>query len=232
MIDISGRTKKLITYLIIFIAVPVIIAVGTIIFSDRQYIFISTIIAVCSCIPLFISFEKKDKGNTQKLVILAVMTALSALGRFAFMYIPSFKPVTAIVIICGMYMGAEFGFLCGALSAFLSNFIFMQGPWTPFQMFIWGSIGFASSFFAPLLKKSKLAVVIYGIFAGVFYSAFMDIWTVLWWDGTFNLERYAAALVTSLPTLIVYALSNVCFLLLLTKPIGKKLERMKSKYGI
>lgn len=231
MIFISGRARKIITYVLTFIAVPAFIAAGIIIFSDRQYIFISAAIAVCACVPFFLSFEK-GKINTEKLVILAVMVALSVFGRFAFMYIPSFKPVTALVIICGMYLGAESGFLCGALSAFLSNFIFMQGPWTPFQMFIWGAIGFVAALLAPVLKKSKPVLIICGILAGAVYSLFMDIWTVLWWDSSFSIERYCAAIISSLPTLAVYAVSNVVFLLLLAKPIGEKLERVKTKYGI
>ena len=36
-------------------------------------------------------------------------------------------------IICGMAFGRESGFLCGSLSAVVSNFFFGQGPWTPFQ---------------------------------------------------------------------------------------------------
>ena len=32
--------------------------------------------------------------------------------------------------------------------------------------------------------------------------------------------------------MVVYAVSNVIFLILLTKPIGKKLNRIKVKYGL
>lgn len=128
-------------------------------------------------------------------------------------------------------MGAESGFVCGALSAFISNFIFMQGPWTPFQMFIWGAIGFVSGLAAPLLKKSKISLVIGGVAAGIVFSMFMDIWTALWWDNTFSLSRYTAAVITALPVTVVYAVSNVIFLLLLTGPIGRKLERVRKKYG-
>lgn len=219
------------TYFFTFAAVPICILTGVAVFSDRQYIFVSIAITICAIIPFFVSFEKDD-GGTKKIVMLAVLTALSVIGRFVFMYVPAFKPVTAIVIICGMYLGAEAGFLCGALSAFISNFIFMQGPWTPFQMFIWGAIGFLSALIAPLLKNNKPALVVYAVITGIMYSAFMDIWSVLWWDNKFSLERYAAALISAIPTTAVYAVSNVVFLLLLAKPIGDKLKRVKDKYGI
>lgn len=56
--------------------------------------------------------------------------------------LPQFKPVAAIVIISGVAFGGETGFLVGAITAFVSNFFFGQGPWTPWQMFSFGIIGF------------------------------------------------------------------------------------------
>ena len=63
--------------------------------------------------------------TSRRMVLVAIMTALSIAGRF----IPMFKPVTAISIITGAYLGGGSGFLVGALSALLSNFYFGQGPW-------------------------------------------------------------------------------------------------------
>lgn len=60
----------------------------------------------------------------------------------------------------------------------------------------------------------------------------MDVWTTFWYDGTFNFSRFIANIVTAIPVTITYALSNVVFLFVLIKPIGKKLERIKIKYGL
>ena len=57
---------------------------------------------------------------------------------------PQFKPVAAMVIITGVTLGGESGFLVGAIGAFVSNFYFSQGPWTPWQMFSFGIIGFVA----------------------------------------------------------------------------------------
>ena len=141
-------------------------------------------------------------------------------------------PVTAIVVIAGIYLGAESGFLCGALSAVLSNIIFGQGPWTPFQMFSWGLIGFLAAITSPLLKKSKLALAIYGVFSGILFSLLMDGFSALWAEGTFSLSRYGAFIVAALPVTAVYAVSNVIFLLALSALMGEKLERITRKYGI
>ncbi len=68
--------------------------------------------------------------------------------------------------------------------------------------------------------------------AGILFSMLMDVWTTLWVDGRFLLSRYLASVALALPFTVEYAVSNVIFLLLLTKPIGEKLERIKTKYGL
>ncbi|MCR4963803.1 MAG: ECF transporter S component [Firmicutes bacterium] len=78
------------------------------------------------------------------MIPIAVMAALAVVGRtlFAIVPLPNFKPMTAVIMITAVSFGPEVGFLTGALAGFISNFIFGQGPWTPWQMFCWGGIGF------------------------------------------------------------------------------------------
>ena len=107
-------------------------------------------LAACS-VPFFLKFERR-KPRAREMVPLAVMAALGVVGRTVFQLIPlpNFKPVSALVIITAVAFGPEAGFMTGALAAFVSNFIFGQGPWTPWQMFCWGMIGFV----AGRLQKS------------------------------------------------------------------------------
>ena len=223
--------KKIIRYVIILAVIPTVIAVGIFAFGNSKYMVFATAAAVLSCVPFFMSFEKKET-NTSRIVLLAVMTALSVAGRTVFSFLPFFKPITAIVVICGMYLGAEAGFMCGALSAFISNFIFTQGPWTPFQMFAWGIIGFMAGLMKNVLKENKAALLMFGGIGGFLYSFIVDINSTLWLSGTFSLKAYLAITASSLPYTLVYAVSNVIFLLLLITPIGKKLDRVMTKYGL
>lgn len=167
-------------------------------------------------------------ARSRRMVLVAVMTALCVVGRF----IPFFKPVAALTTITAIYLGGKAGFLVGALSALLSNFYFGQGPWTPFQMLAWGCIGLLAGVFNQPLKNSKIFLCLFGVLAGITYSLTMDIWTVLWYDGTFNPQLYMTAIVTAAPHTILYAVSNFIFLWLMAKPFGEKLERIKVKYGI
>ena len=223
--------KRWLSYLIFFLLIPVTVLGGALIFKQKQYAFLSLCVTVFSCVPFFLHFEKKQSRAGQ-LILIAVMVALSVLGRFIFAPLPGFKPVTAMVVITAMYFGSEAGFMTGALSAVLSNFYFGQGPWTPFQMFSWGMIGLLAGLMAEPLKRSKIVLTVFAVFSGVLYSLLMDIWTVLWADGYFNFSRYLAAILSAAQFTAVYAVSNVIFLLLLAKPIGKILNRVTVKYGL
>ncbi|MBD5130291.1 MAG: ECF transporter S component [Ruminococcaceae bacterium] len=186
--------------------------------------------AVLGCVPMFLAFEKRAP-SARELVLLAVMTAFSVSGRFIFAAVPFFKPVTAIVVLTAVYFGRQAGFMVGALSAVISNIYFGQGAWTPFQMFGWGSIGWLAGVFGKKLEKPA-ALCVYGVFAGAAYSVIMEIWTTLSADGFFSLTRWSASMLAAMPVTLVYCVSNAVFLLLLRKPVGKRLERLKTKFGV
>lgn len=222
---------KITSNLILLFLTPVCVVSGMFIFSEKQYIFSILIVSAFSVTAFLLRLEK-NKTDVEKAVIIAVMTALSILSRVAFQFTPSFKPVTAMVIITGMYLGKEAGFMCGAFTALLSNFIFGQGPWTPFQMLSWGIIGVIASMMSNILKKNVILTSIIGGLFGILYSLLMDIYSVLWIDSTFVLSRYIALVATSLPVTITYVVSTIIFLLVLTKPVGKQLDRVMKKYNI
>ncbi|MBE6850673.1 MAG: ECF transporter S component [Ruminococcus sp.] len=206
---------------------PALVLLGAVVFQEKQHLFISFMAAILAVLLFFTGFERKQVG-TRRMVIVAVMTALCIAGRF----IPFFKPVTAITVIAAVYLGRESGFLVGAMAALLSNFYFGQGPWTAFQMLSWGLIGWFAGLFADPLKRHRALLLLYGVLSGIAYSLLMDVWTVMSFHGQFTLPLYLAAAATSMPHMLLYAVSNFLFLWWMAKPFGDKLERIRIKYGI
>ena len=223
----SKRLRTALRYVIPFIAIPLLVLLSTTVFGEKRHLFISLGVAVLA-VGLFITgFERKITGS-RRMVIVAVMAALCIAGRF----LPFFKPVTALTILTAMYLGGEAGFLTGALAAVLSNFYFGQGPWTPFQMLGWGLIGLIAGYLHKPLKKSRALLLIFGFLSGALYSFVMDVWTILWYDASFNVSLYLSALAAALPHTLLYSVSNLLFLWLLAKPLGEKLTRVRLKYGV
>ena len=197
----------------------------------KSYALYSLLFALIACMMVIRTFDK-NTTNIRKTVLIAVMTTLSIVSRFFFAIVPGFKPMTAIITLTAMYLGPEAGFFCGAFTALISNMYFGQGPWTPFQMLSFGLIGLLAGELGKLLKKSRMVLAIYGIFAGISYSFVMDVWTVLWYNEGLPIKLYGAAILTALPYTIAYAVSNVIFLLILYKPFSRKMERIVYKIGL
>ncbi len=227
----NDKLRRFLRVALPWVLIPIVVIAGSAAFGEKRYAFLSLVVIVLALVLFCAGFEKRTVG-TRRLIVVSVMTAMSVVGRFIFAPIPGFKPITAVVVITAVYLGGESGFLVGALTALISNFYFGQGPWTPFQMFAWGMIGLIAGFFQTPLKKSRLALALYGVFAGVLFSCVMDVWTVVWYDNTFHWDLYWGAIMTALPFIASYSISNVIFLLLLGRPFGEKLERIKLKYGV
>ena len=223
----NNKLKRILGLVIPFVLIPAVAICGSVLFSEQKHIFVSLVVAFFSLLLFITGFERKVTG-TRRMVLVAVMTAISVLGRF----IPFFKPITALTVITAMYLGGEAGFLVGAFSALLSNFYFGQGPWTAFQMLAWGLIGYVAGLIAESLKRNRALLLTYGVLSGIAFSLIMDVWTVLWYSAGFDMELYLASIIAAIPHTILYAVSNFIFLFFLAKPFGDKLERIKVKYGV
>lgn len=231
---IGKRTK--ISILLILFAIPFLIFFGIFFLNDRSESFIALCIIGLAMIPFCMVFEDR-RPQAREILLIAVMAAIAVVGRMAFFMLPQFKPVTAIVIITGISLGAEAGFLTGAITGFVSNFFFGQGPWTPWQMFAFGIIGFLAGLLfrgnREKYKKNKLILCLYGGIATlVIYGFLMDTSSVSMFGTKFSWEMLMAMYVSGLPFNIVHGISTMVFLFFWAGPMDRKLERIKKKYGI
>ena len=226
--------SSLISILFLVLLIPFTVFLGHSYLGDRKYYFISLLVVLETIVSFLVSFERK-KPSAKELVIISVLCALTVCGRLVFAYTPQFKPVLALIIISGVCLGGETGFLVGAISAFASNFFFGQGPWTPYQMFVMGIIGLLSGviFNNRTMKKTKLPLCIFGFLSTVIiYGAVMNSATILMAQGIFNLKAVITFCIAGLPLDIVHGISTAFFLWLAAMPLIEKLERIKTKYGI
>ena len=149
--------------------------------------------------------------------------------------LPQFKPVVALVILAGVCFGGETGFLVGAVTGFVSNFFFGQGPLTPWQMFGFGIIGFLAGicFKKGFLRKTKASLCIFGFVATlVIYGGIMNPASLIVSQSKLNREMIASSYVVGFPFDLVHALSTAFFLWFISEAMIDKLERIKLKYGL
>lgn len=235
---VRSDTKLILsTVFILFFTVPLTIFAGIFFLNDTKYLFISLLVMLECMLPVFISFEKKrsKKNKSREIVLLSVMTALCVLARTAFYMFPEFKPVTAMVILSGAALGAESGFMIGSMTMLCSNIIFGQGPWTPWQMFVMGIIGFLSGIFfgSGKIPIRKTYLIIFGIISTVIiYGGIMDPAAAVISHIELTPQTFFAYCAAGLPMNLIHAASTALFLFIGSYPVLKKTERIKHKYGI
>ncbi|MBE7026074.1 MAG: ATP-binding cassette domain-containing protein [Ruminococcaceae bacterium] len=226
--------RTLVSTFLILLLIPLTIYIGFFFLGDRKYYFISLLIILETMIPFCMVFESR-KPKARELIVISVLCAIAVAGRAAFFMLPQFKPVIALVIIAGVCFGGETGFLVGAVTGFVSNFFAGHGPWTPWQMFAFGIIGFISGilFKKGFLRKTKTSLCIFGFLATfIIYGGIMNPASVVMWQSKINWDMIESAYVMGIPFDLIHALSTAFFLWFISEPMIDKLERIKVKYGV
>ena len=229
---LSKRTAAVAAMILLLI--PFTLFVGEYYLSGRKYYFISLLILLECMAPFFMIFESR-KPQARELVTIATLCAIGVAGRAAFFMLPEFKPVMALVIISGVAMGGETGFLVGSMTMLASNVIFSQGPWTPWQMFAMGIIGFFAGicFRKGLIARNKRSLCVFGaLCAIIIYGGIMNPAAALMWMGRLDKKILLAYYASGFPVDCVHAAATVLFLWLGADPMLEKLDRIKTKYGL
>ena len=228
------KFRKIVLISTIALVFPICLGIYTLL-GGRAYALMSMLFVILAILPFLMIYEMK-KPQAREWIPLAVMAALAAVGRVAFAPVPFFKPTSAIIIITASVFGPEAGFLTGTMAALASNLFFGQGPWTPWQMFSFGIIGFIAGilFKKGKLQKRKISLCIYGGLSTFFiYGFLLDTATWLIFPySNMTLEGIIPIYLSGIPFNIVHAIATVFFLAVISKPMIEKLDRIKEKYGL
>ncbi len=225
--------RRILGMLLLLLAVPATVYLGWR-FADRQYYVTSLLVILWSMLPFFLMFERR-RPQARELVVLAVMCAIAVVSRAAFIWAPDFKPTVAIIIITGVAFGPEAGFLTGALTAFVSNFLFGQGAWTPWQMFAFGIAGFLAGllFRRGGLPRERLPLCVFGVLVVLLVvGPLLDTCALFLSLTEITGEGAAAVYLAGLPVNAIHAAATALTLLLVARPLFDKLERIRDKYGM
>ncbi len=217
---------------IILVVVPLLIFANTHFLDNQNYYLASTLILITLMLPFALEYKRK-KQNTNKLVLIASLAAIATIGRVAFYMVPQFKPVLAIVILSAVVIGPYEGFMVGALTGFVTNFYFGQGPWTIWQMFAFGITGFVAGYLFQKIKVTRLRICIYGLLSAfLIYGLIMNFESIVMYAGPVSKERVFATYAAGIPFDGIHGIATYLFLFFIYHPFVEKVSRIKTKYNI
>lgn len=225
--------KAMISY--VFILCLVLVILWQLLFSQTINFYITSVaVLVLSMIPFFLSFENKKGISAKEITVLSTMIALAVVSRTAFYLVPQVKPIAAVIIIAGICFGAERGYIVGAFSAFISNFIFGQGIWTPFQMVAMGLIGLSAGLIFKVIKPNRWSLSIVGfVLSFVVYGLIVDLSTILAvYGNNLTISGVLSVYASGVPFNAVFGVSTAVFLFLFGEMFIRKIDRVNIKYGL
>lgn len=224
-----ARSKLVITFILVINVL--LITLGSLYFEDH-YLLISFIFVVLALLPFFMRYESRKIGG-RELVLVAILAAIAAVSRIPFAPIPSVQPTSFIIIMAAYVFGAETGFMVGAIAALVSNMFLGQGPWTPWQMFAWGMIGFSAGMLRNTWwMKTMAGKLVFGFLWGFLFGWIMNLTFIFTFIEDFSWTAFLTTYAASVLFDFMHAASNVLFIFIFGSAWIKTLERFKRKYGL
>ena len=226
------KKSNIATLIVFLILIPLTLFLGSRL-SGRAYYITSTLVIIEILIPFLMAFEGR-KPQARELVVIAVMCAIAVASRAA-IPIPNFKPMFAVIMLTGIAFGAETGFMVGAIAAFVSNFFYGQGAYTPWQMMAYGAAGMIAGLFFQKgwLKRKSLHMGIFGFLSVTFFvGPLLDTCSVFLMLPTVNIQTAWPMYVSGFPVNLSQAVCTFLTMFLLGNPLLEKLDRVKLKFGI
>lgn len=172
-----------------------------------------------------LAYERRAP-DPRALALTATLAALATAGR-VLVPIPSAKPVTAVCLLAGICLGPTGGAAVGASTALLSNAFLGQGPWTPWQMLLWGLVGVAGGLLGPLLRRTP-ALVAAGVVCALAFGAAMNLWQLAVFGPELSLQAYVATQSAALPFDLSHSLATA----LILATIGPASIRLLDRYAV
>ncbi|HEY3765297.1 MAG TPA: hypothetical protein VGL44_09065 [Gaiellales bacterium] len=181
-------------------------------------------LALLAAVMLGLFAVETGPNRSRELALVAALAAAAAGGRVLFAAIPNVQPVTMVVAITGVTLGARAGLATGATAALASNVFLGQGPWTPWQMTGWGLVGVTAAAAAPLLRN-RFALALFGLAWGFLFDWLMDVWA---WT---SLGGGAASFIALASTGIWFDVAHAAGNVLLALAVGPTLIRTLDRYA-
>ena len=163
---------------------------------------------------------EKRVNRGQKFIILSICAIFGIAGRILLSPIPNVQPVTVIVLLAGIRMGAKESIFLSTIIALFSNLILGHGIWTFYQAAAWSIVGCLGALFSEKLNTLNRLIFI------SIASAFLFNWIVsISILHSVGVELFLPYLVAGIPYDLLHVAGNITFMIWLSSPLSEIMSR-------
>jgi energy-coupling factor transport system substrate-specific component len=176
---------------------------------------------------------ERARPSARMVAVVGTLAAVAALGRDAFVALPDVKPITAMTLVVGYALGPLPGFTVGALGMLASNVLLGQGPYTPWQMAAWGSVGLAGAALGRLSGRrlGRLPLAVACALAAFAAKEVMNLYT--WTLGASHTPAaFLAVAGSALPFDLTDAIASLLFGFAFGPELARLLARMRARMHV
>jgi energy-coupling factor transport system substrate-specific component len=184
-------------------------------------------LAALSLVCVGIAAWERGPGGAREVALVGSFGAAAAAGRVLFAAIPNVQPVTTMTACAGVALGPRAGAAVGALAAIVSNGFLGQGPWTPWQMLAWGLVGATGGAAGPLLRRSRIALIVFCALWGFVFDAILNVVDLATFGPSWTWQAFWALEGRGIAFDVAHATGNA----LLAAVAGPALIRLLDRYG-
>ena len=159
---------------------------------------------------------EKNLSNGNKYLLLGLCAIFGIAGRILLSPIPNVQPVTVIVLLAGMRIGAKESVFLATVIALFSNLIIGHGIWTIYQAAGWSLIGLLGALLSD--KMDTLSKLIYfSALSGIIFNWFVSL-SILHSVGVELLLPY---IIAGLPYDLLHVVGNITFVIWFSAPLSE-----------
>ncbi|MCD6230445.1 MAG: ECF transporter S component [Dehalococcoidia bacterium] len=189
---------------------------------------LAILLSVLIILAFFFQFESVALSS-KEIALVSTLTAMSVVLRIPFSAVPSFQPCTFLILCTGYVFGPVAGFMVGAMTPLISNFLLGQGPWTLGQMLAWGMIGYFAAYLSRF-KLSRRSLVSIGIIAAYGFGLLVNVYFWLYFAYPLTLNTLILAQLASFWFDAFHAIGNAVFFGLFGVKVIEILKRYKRRF--
>ncbi len=146
--------------------------------------------------------------------LIALLAAVASASRVLFAALPNIQPVTLLLLMIGLHLGARRAAAVAVLTAIISNMALGHGPWTFYQAIAWAAVGTSAALLRPILVNwdgTKVRIAPMALLA--FIWGFLFDWTVSLSALALyqSFEAFLAFIIAGLVFDALHAVGNVLF---------------------